>query len=89
MPNIKSAAKRHRQSLKRRNRNRFHKGTMRTHIKKLHASIEAGDKDSAQEALKTVVSIIDKTGKRGIIHKDKADRLKSRLTTRFNRAFSL
>ena len=88
MANIKSAMKRHRQSLVRRDSNRFHKGTMRTHIKKLLKAIEAGDKDVAAEVLKATLSQIDKTGKRGIIHTNKADRLKSRLTNRYNRAFA-
>lgn len=88
MANIKSAMKRHRQSLVRRTRNRFHKSTVRTQIKRLLKAIEAGDKDVATQALNATLSQIDKTGKRGTIHTNTANRLKSRLTNRFNRAFA-
>ena len=88
MPNSKQALKRHRQSLVSRNRNRLHAKTMRTQIKNFLKSLESGDKDAAASVLAETVSRIDKTGKRGIIHKNKASRLKSRLTARFNRAFA-
>lgn len=88
MPNSKQALKRHRQSLVNRNRNRVHSKTMRSQIKNFLASLEGGDKEAAAVVLAETVSRIDVTGKRGIIHKNKANRLKSRLTARFNRAFA-
>lgn len=88
MPNIKSAIKRHTQSLKRRANNREHRSATRTSIKNFLTSIAAGDKTAATEALQKALSRIDKTGKLGVIHPKTADRLKSRLTLRFNRAFN-
>lgn len=88
MPNSKQALKRHRQSIERRIRNRVHAKTMRSQIKNFLKSLEAGDKEAAATVLAQTVSRIDVTGKRGIIHKNKASRLKSRLTARFNRAFA-
>jgi small subunit ribosomal protein S20 len=87
MANIKSAMKRNRQNVNRRTRNRFHRSTMRTEIKTFLASVESGDKEAADAALRVTISKIDQTGKRRTIHPRKADRLKARLTRRFNRAF--
>jgi len=53
---------------------------MRTYIKKVIAAIEAGDKDKAQDAFKVAESILDRSAKNGLIHKNKAARHKSRLT---------
>jgi small subunit ribosomal protein S20 len=88
MANIKSAMKRGRQNDKRRVRNRFHRSTMRTEIKAFLTSVEAGDKEAADAALRKTISKIDETGKRRMIHPRKADRLKARLTKRFNQAFA-
>lgn len=88
MANSKSATKRIRQNELNRTRNRVHKTAMRTKIKQFLLTLENKDKDASAEALKVVVSRIDKTGKRGIIHKNTADRLKSRLTNRYNRTFA-
>ena len=52
---------------------------MRTYMKKVVAAIEAGDKDKATEAFKTAESILDRSAKNGLIHKNKAARHKSRL----------
>jgi len=88
MANIKSAAKRYRQSEVRRARNRSHRSAMRTVIKKFNAQVEAGNKEEAQQALTDALSRIDRTGKLRVIHRNTADRLKSRLTLRFNKAFN-
>jgi small subunit ribosomal protein S20 len=50
---------------------------MRTAIKKVRQAVE---KEEAQKSLLSAVSIIDKTVSKGIIHKNTADRYKSRLT---------
>ena len=52
---------------------------MRTYMKKVVAAIEAGDKDKATEAFKTAETILDRSAKNGLIHKNKAARHKSRL----------
>lgn len=88
MPNIKSAAKRNRQNLVQRQRNRIQKSSMKTSIRKFLQAIDEGNQENAQQQLQMVVSRIDKSGKKNIIHKRKADRLKSRLSVRYNRAFA-
>lgn len=82
MPNKKSAKKRMRQNVKRYMRNRAHKGRMKTFIKKTRKAIEAGDLELARELFRQTMSVIDKTAQKGIIHRNKAARLKSRLNAR-------
>ncbi len=80
MSRIRSALKRHRQSLVRRERNRRVRSSLRTAIKKLLACVESGDVDKARERLPLVVKAIDKAATKGVIHKRKASRLVSRLS---------
>lgn len=82
MANIKSAKKRARQNVKRRLSNVSAKSNMRTHIKKLLALVEAGQKDEAKVLLPKVSSVIDKVASKGMIHKNKANRHKSRLAAK-------
>jgi len=76
MPNHKSAWKQLRQNEKRRIRNRKHKSVFRKAVKS-YRNIE--DPARAKDELPAVVSTIDKSAKRGIIHHRTAARLKSRL----------
>ena len=55
---------------------------MRTAIRKTVAAIESGDKDEAQNALNAVSSILDRYAHKGLIHKNKAARHKSRLNAK-------
>ena len=73
MPNIKAAIKWTRASEKRRKRNLAAKTKLKTLVKK--AGVEAAD----SEAMKTASSALDKAAARGVIHKNKAARQKSRL----------
>ncbi len=77
MANHKSAIKRIKTNEKRRIHNRFYARSMRTVIRKFRGLT---DRNEATEKLPSVVSIIDKNAKRGIIHKRKAANLKSKLT---------
>lgn len=54
---------------------------VRTYIKKVNAAIAEGDHAAATEAYKSAVPIIDRMADKGIIHKNKAARHKSRLNT--------
>ena len=76
MAHTKSAKKRIRQNQKRRLHNRYYAKSTRTAIKKLR---KLHDKDEALKMLPKVVSMIDKLAKRHIIHKNKANNLKSKL----------
>ena len=80
MANSASARKRARQAETNRKANASRRSMMRTYIKKVVAAIEAGDKDKAQDAFKVAESILDRSAKNGLIHKNKAARHKSRLT---------
>ena len=79
MANHKSAIKRHRQSLKRRDQNRNIKSTLRTSIRTTKEAVEKGDAKAAQDLLKQAISKITKAGIKGSIHKKNAARKISRL----------
>ena len=79
MANIKSAAKRAKQAEKHRQHNIALKSRMRTAIKKVQKAVSAGDASAAAELYKAAVPEIDKIAGKGLIHRNKADRHKSRL----------
>ena len=79
MANIKSAKKRAIQAEKRRVHNASRRSMMRTSIKKIVAAIASGDKDAAQQAYAAATPILDRMATKGLIHKNKAARHKSRL----------
>lgn len=79
MPNIASAKKRARQAEKRRMHNKQLRTRLRTYIKNVVKAIDTGDREAALAAYKLAVPIIDSTADKGIIHKNKAARHKSRL----------
>ena len=79
MANIKSAKKRAIQAEKRRQHNASRRSMTRTCIKKIIAAIDAGNKDEAQAAYTAAVPILDRMAAKGLIHKNKASRHKSRL----------
>lgn len=86
MPNIKSAAKRMRQSAKRRTANRTQRAAMRTAIKKARLVISEGNAEAIPAQLKATVSSVDKAARKGLIHKNKAARHASRLAKAANAA---
>jgi small subunit ribosomal protein S20 len=79
LANIKSAKKRAIQAEKRRQHNASRRSMTRTSLKKVLAAIEAGDKEAAQTAFVAAQPLIDRMASRGLIHKNKAARHKSRL----------
>ncbi|GMV29418.1 MAG: 30S ribosomal protein S20 [Rhodanobacteraceae bacterium] len=80
MANIKSAKKRAKQAEVRRQRNVSARSMLRTAIKKVVKAIEAKDKAGAEAAYKIAEPLMDRYGSRGLIHKNKSNRHKSRLT---------
>ena len=82
MANHKATKKDVRQAAKRRERNKYYGKTTRNAIRDLKV---AGEKE-AGEKLSLVASMIDKLAKRGIIHKNKAANLKSKLTRKVTAA---
>ena len=79
MANIKSQIKRNRQNIKRRARNRVVRGNFRTALRRARLAIESGDAEQANEAAKAATKALDKAAAKGVIHKNKAARQKSRL----------
>jgi small subunit ribosomal protein S20 len=77
--NSPQAKKRARQSEKRRTHNASLRSLVRTNIKKVIAAINAGDAEQARAAYDSAVPVIDRMADKGIIHKNKASRHKSRL----------
>ena len=82
MPNIKGAGKRHRQSLVRRDKNRAVKSSIKTQLKKVAATAPAGDKAKTTTEVRLAQKKLDQAAAKGVIHKNKASRLKSRLSKR-------
>jgi len=81
MANTKSAEKRARQALISRAQNVAHRSKVRSAVRKVVAAIGAGNKKDAQAALKDAMPVIDSMARKGIIHRNKAARHKSRLTS--------
>jgi small subunit ribosomal protein S20 len=77
--NSPQAKKRARQSEKRRTHNASLRSLVRTVIKKVNAAIGSGDPVAAKSAYDNAVPVIDRLADKGIIHKNKAARHKSRL----------
>ena len=102
MANIKSAQKRNRQRLRRRERNQNHLTTMRTYVKRVRVAIEtkdaakdvkatkaakaAGPKVMLDEVLKKAIRQIDKAAQKGVLARKAASRKISRLTLAVTRA---
>ncbi len=79
MANSPQAKKRARQNDKARQHNASLRSMVRTYIKKVNAAIAAGDQEAAKAAYAAAVPVIDRIADKGIIHKNKASRHKSRL----------
>lgn len=82
MANSPQAKKRARQAVKRRTRNVAKRSEFRTVLKNTVYAIDSGDKESAINALKAATPVIDSMVSKGLIHKNKAARHKSRLNVR-------
>ena len=80
MPNIASAKKRVRSNVKKTNVNTLVISSMRTAIKKFEKEVKAENKEAANNNYNIAIKRVDKAMASGKIHKNKAARLKSRLT---------
>jgi small subunit ribosomal protein S20 len=79
LANIQSAKKRARQAVVRRGRNASQRSFLRNQIKQVILAIQNGDKTAAQSAYENAIPVIDRMANRGLIHRNKAARHKSRL----------
>lgn len=83
MPRIKSAKKRLRQTKTRTARNKAQRSTLRTAVKKVRT---AASPEEAAEALKAAEALIDRAGRKNLVHRNTAARTKSRLAKAVNAA---
>jgi small subunit ribosomal protein S20 len=81
MANTKNAQKADRQAKKRRDRNRYYGKTTRNAVRELRS---VTDKEEAKKKLPETIAMLDKLAKRNVIHKKKADNLKSGLMKKLN-----
>jgi small subunit ribosomal protein S20 len=84
MANHKSAAKKAAHDVEARLRNRANRSAMKTAIKRFLAVVEAGNKAEATALLPTTLGVVDKACRKGVLHKNAADRHKSRLSLKVN-----
>ena len=82
MANTTQARKRIRQAEKARQLNASQRSAMRTAVKKLLKTIATGDKSAALQGFSKASSFLDRAARKGLIHKNKANRLKSRLNAK-------
>jgi small subunit ribosomal protein S20 len=82
MPHSASAKKRHKQNLRNRERNRATKSELKSHVRQVLSAIDAGDAARGRDALRTLASTADKAAAAKKIHRNKAARIKSRLSAR-------
>lgn len=86
MANHKSAAKRARQALKRRIRNRQAKSEIRSAIKKMRKFVDDNQVEDARTFLPELVALIQRKADRGILHRNTASRYVSRISKLVNKA---
>ncbi|MFM8704729.1 MAG: 30S ribosomal protein S20 [Planctomycetia bacterium] len=82
MPHSASAKKRHKQNLRNRERNRAAKSELKSQVRKVLSAIDGGDATQAKEALRVLARTADKAAASRKIHRNKAARIKSRLSAR-------
>jgi small subunit ribosomal protein S20 len=86
LANTRSALKQIRSSARKRERNRLFRSRTRTCINKTRRLIAEGRIEEAREEAQRAIVALDKTAEKGIIHKNKAARCKSRLMKRLNQS---
>jgi small subunit ribosomal protein S20 len=84
LPNIKSSERSVKTDASRRAQNFSVRSTVKTAIRKVAESAEAGKTDDAKNLLTNASSIIDKAVAKGVMHKNAAARKKSRLARKVN-----
>jgi len=86
MANHYSALKRARQTETKTAVNRANSSRLRTQLRKLKSAVASGDQSQSQAIYRETVSLIDKSVKKGVIHKNTGSRYKSRLSARVKAA---
>lgn len=86
MPNLKSSKARVKTNERDTLRNKATKSVMRTSLKKLDNALNQGELDSIEPLVRQTEKTLDKAAQKGVIHKNKASRTKSRLRKRIQKA---
>lgn len=84
MANVKNAKKKNKQINKVTLANQGLKSTVKNAIKNTDKAVAAGNKENAEKSLKLAIKSLDNAKVKGLVHKNKVDREKSRLTKKVN-----
>ena len=84
MANVKNAEKKIKQIAKRTAEHTMLKSTVKNAIKNTDKAVAAGNKEEAQKQLKLAIKSLDNAKVKGLVHRNKVDREKSRLTKKVN-----
>ena len=82
MPNTNSSKKRLRQNVVHRARNRATKSVLRGQIRRVLEAVQAGEVEQSEEHFRLAVKRLDKAAAKNVIHRNRAARVKSRLSTK-------
>lgn len=85
MAHAPSAKKRHRQSLKRHDRNQGRRTEARSAVRSAREAIAAGKEEEATAAVRRASTILDRAAAKGVLHRNNADRRKARLVGRLRK----
>ncbi len=85
MANVKNAKKKIKQIVKTTKNNEQLKSTVKNSIKNTDKAVLAGNKEDAMKSLKLAIKSLDNAKSKGLVHKNKVDREKSRLTLKVNK----
>ncbi len=85
MANVKNAKKKIKQIAKVTKANEQLKSTVKNAIKRTDKLVAAGKKEDAEKSLKLAIKSLDNAKSKGLVHKNKVDREKSRLTLKVNK----
>lgn len=84
MANVKNAKEKIKQINKVTLANQQLKSTVKNAIKETDKAVAAGNKERAEDRLKLAIKSLDNAKVKGLVHKNKVDREKSRLTKKVN-----
>jgi len=85
MANVKNAKKKIKQIAKTTKEHEQLKSTVKNSIKRTDKLVAAGKKEEAEKSLRLAIKSLDNAKSKGLVHKNKVDREKSRLTLKVNK----
>ena len=85
MANVKNAEKKIRQISKVTKANQQLKSTVKNSIRRTDQAVASGNKEEAEKQLKLAIKSLDNAKSKGLVHRNKVDREKSRLTLKVNK----